>query len=152
MGPPKFAPNWLRLKTGFRKGTVVPVLLTMRGLKKPAALRSVLRMNSYSGACKWLVPLCEATLTVAPEERPYSALSLSVTTWNWATESGGTAIIWLSEPWLLSPKALLSRPSRRKWWTTRRPPLTLWAPAGVTEPTELVVAAVGAWREPGTSA
>ena len=40
---------------------------------------------------------------VAPEERPYSALSLLVTTWNCATESGGTAMIWLSKPWLLSP-------------------------------------------------
>ncbi len=40
---------------------------------------------------------------VAPEERPYSALSLLVTIWNWATESGGMAMIWLSKPWLLSP-------------------------------------------------
>ena len=103
MGPPKLTPNWLRLKVGFLKGTVVPVLLTVRGLKKPAALRSVLRMNSYTVAWKRLVPLCEATLMVAPEERPYSALSLSVTTWNCATESGGTAMIWLSNPWLLSP-------------------------------------------------
>ena len=40
---------------------------------------------------------------VAPDERPYSALSLLVTTLNWATESGGAEMIWLSKPWLLSP-------------------------------------------------
>ena len=71
----------------------MPVLPTVSGLKKPAALRAVLRMNSYAVAWKRLVPLCEATLMVAPEDLPYSALSLSVTTWNWATESGGTAMI-----------------------------------------------------------
>jgi hypothetical protein len=74
MGPPTLKPNWLRLKVGFRKGTVVPVLLTVSGLKKPAALRAVLRINSYAVAWKRLVPLCDATLMVAPEERPYSAL------------------------------------------------------------------------------
>ena len=46
MGPPKLTPYWLRLKVGFLKGVVMPVPPTMVGLKKPAALRSVLRMNS----------------------------------------------------------------------------------------------------------
>src|SRR5271155_4116558 len=108
MGPPTLTPNWLRLKVGLRNGTVAPVLLTIKGLKKPAAFSTVLRKNSYAVAWKRLVPLCDATLMVAPEDRPYSAFSLSVTTWNWATESGGTAMIWLSKPWLLSPYALFS--------------------------------------------
>ncbi len=29
MGPPKLMPNWLRLKVGFLKGVVMPVLPTM---------------------------------------------------------------------------------------------------------------------------
>src|SRR5580700_794855 len=103
MGPPKFRPNWLRLKVGFSKGVLEPVLLTTLGLKKPAALRSVLRRNSYAVAWIALVPPRDATLTVAPEERPYSALSLLVTTLKSATESGAMAMIWLSKPWLLSP-------------------------------------------------
>src|SRR5580658_1701213 len=96
-------PNWLRLKAGFLNGVTPPVLLTTLGLKKPAAFRSVLRRKSYAVAWKAFVPDCEATLTVAPEERPYSALSLLVTTCHSATESGGTAMIWLSKPWLDSP-------------------------------------------------
>src|SRR5690348_5339088 len=96
-------PNWLRFNVGFLNGVMVPVLLTTLGLKKPAALRSVLRRNSYPVAWKALVPPREATLMVAPEERPYSALSLLVTTLKSATESGAMAMIWLSKPWLLSP-------------------------------------------------
>src|ERR1700721_4394432 len=107
MGTPTLNPNWLRLNVGFLKGTVAPVLLTVRGLKKPAAFRSVLRMNSYTVAWKRLVPLCDATLIVAPEDRPYSAFSLSVTTWNWATESGGTGMIGLLNHCLPSTHALL---------------------------------------------
>jgi hypothetical protein len=40
-----------------------------------------------------LAPDCDATLMVAPELRPYSALSLLVTTLNCATESGGMEMI-----------------------------------------------------------
>jgi len=47
------------------KGTVVPVLLTVKGLKKPAALRLVLRMNSYNVAWKRLVPLCDGDVDVS---------------------------------------------------------------------------------------
>ena len=46
MGPPKLTPYWLRLKTGFLNGVVMPVPPISVGLKKPAAFRSVLRMNS----------------------------------------------------------------------------------------------------------
>ena len=34
IGPPKLKPNWLRLKVGFWKGTVMPVLPTMSGLEE----------------------------------------------------------------------------------------------------------------------
>lgn len=151
MGPPTLMPYWLRLKVGFLNGTTMPDAPVLVGLKKPVAFSAVLRKNSYAVAWKVLVPPCEATLTVAPDERPYSALSLFVTTANCATESGGTAMIWLSKPWLLSPYALLSMPSSRKLLNMLRWPLTLYEPARASELMELVVAAVGACRDPVTS-
>ena len=85
-----------------RNGTGPLVPLSV-GLKKPAAFRSVLRKKSYAVTWNRLLPDCDATLIVAPELRPYSALSLFVTTLNCATESGGTEMIWLSNPWFDSP-------------------------------------------------
>ena len=60
-------------------------------------------------------------------------------------------MIWLSKPWLLSPYALLSMPSSRKLLNMLRWPLTLYAPWRTRLEMELVVAAVGACREPVTA-
>ena len=67
----------------------------------PKSAQNWLRLNP--GFTIGWVPLRDATLIVAPEERPYSALSLLVTTWNCEIESGGGWMIWLSNPRLLSP-------------------------------------------------
>ena len=45
IGPPKFIPNWLRLKVGFMKRNGAGAADEV-GLKKPSAFRSVLRTKS----------------------------------------------------------------------------------------------------------
>ena len=75
------------------------------------AFRLVSRKNSHAAPLKRFVPLRDATFTVAPALRPYSALMLLVTTLNSATASGEGCITWFEKPWLLVPYALLSTPS-----------------------------------------
>ena len=58
------------------------------------ALNSVRRAYSHADPRTVLVPLAYATLTVAPAERPYSALMLLVTTLNSPTASGAGCMTW----------------------------------------------------------
>ena len=85
MGPPKSAPNSLRLKGACGFGTV---------LKKLRASRSLLRMNSKASPWNALVPDRVAILTMAPEFLPYSAGKAELSILNSASVSiGGWKVI-----------------------------------------------------------
>ncbi len=79
MGPPMVAPNWFWMSVGFW-------LLT--GLKKPVALRAVLRRYSYTEPWNWFVPERMEALMTAPPARPNSAEKLLVSRRNSCTASG----------------------------------------------------------------
>src|SRR5215467_16012707 len=73
IGPPKLAPNWLRLNGDCRDGD---------GLKKFLASTALLRRNSNSSPWYLSVPERVAIFTIAPELRPYSALYVELSTLN----------------------------------------------------------------------
>src|SRR5215467_1780182 len=86
IGPPKLAPNWLRLNGDCRDGD---------GLKKFLASTALLRRNSNSSPWYLSVPERVAILTIAPELRPYSALYVELSTLNSDTVLiDGWKVIW----------------------------------------------------------
>ena len=86
MGPPRFAPNWLRVKRDFPAGG---------WLKKLRASKRSLRRNSKASPWKAFVPERVAMLTIAPELRPYSALKVWLSTLNsWTVLIDGWKVIW----------------------------------------------------------
>src|SRR5262245_14141009 len=86
MGPPRFAPNWLRLKGDCGSGSV---------LKKLRASSDWLRMKPNSSPWRSLGPDLVAMFTTAPELRPYSALSEELSTLNSDTVlMEGWNVIW----------------------------------------------------------
>jgi hypothetical protein len=94
---------------------------------QPVAFSAVLRLNSQA--------LPETVRSAAigdvdrrARRRPYSALSLLVTTLNSSTASGGGCITWFEKPGCCAV-ALLSTPSIRKLLKVLRSPFTLNAPS-----------------------
>src|SRR3954467_13606394 len=73
IGPPALTPNWLRLNGDCGAGG---------WLKKLRESSASSRKNSKPSPCSWLLPERVATLTIAPELRPYSALNVELSTLN----------------------------------------------------------------------
>src|SRR3954469_25659559 len=73
IGPPRFAPNWLRLKGGGSLEVKV---------KKLRASSALLRRNSNASPWNWLAPERVARLSTAPELCPYSALNVELSILN----------------------------------------------------------------------
>src|SRR5215471_18346701 len=81
IGPSTSPPYWLRMYFGFG--------LAARLSKNVDALKSVLRLNSYSTPWNRFVPDFCIALTSAPDAWPYCALMLLVSTVNSDTDSIG---------------------------------------------------------------
>src|SRR5215467_13423038 len=73
IGPPRFAPNWLRRNGDCGAGG---------RLKKFRESRDVSRKNSNPSPCTSFAPDRVAMFTIAPELRPYSALNVELSTLN----------------------------------------------------------------------
>src|SRR5487761_1544402 len=86
MGPPKSAPNWLRIRGDWGRGLT---------LKKLRASKKLFRR--YSNIWPWnaFVPERVAMVTMDPEFRPYSAGKFELSTLNSETVSiEGWKVIW----------------------------------------------------------
>src|SRR5215467_13787880 len=89
IGPPRFAPNWLRRNGDCGAGG---------RLKKFRESRDVSRKYSNASPCTSFAPDRVAMFTIAPELRPYSALNVELSTLNSDTVLiDGWNVIWFCD-------------------------------------------------------
>ena len=115
-GPPKVAPNWLRLYAG--RGVTTP---SSPFRKKLLASNAVLRRNSYTSPWKRFVPDLVTAAMLPPELRPAEASYMLVCTMNsWSESIAGTARFGLSPV----PMEFASMPLMTRSFESARWPLT----------------------------
>src|SRR5580692_4886343 len=110
MGPPKAAPNWLRLRDGRATQPVSPRKVHWGFVVywKTSAAAILERLNQYAAPCIWLVPDLVATWMTAPPARPNSAGATLVVVLNSATSSiAGKITIVLTSDSLLSMPSIM---------------------------------------------
>jgi hypothetical protein len=103
MGPPKFTPNWLRLKVGFWKGDDVAGVADRGGLEEAGGVE----VGVADELVERGVEFVGAALRGDVDGGAGGAAVLGALVVGHDLELGDgvgrTAMIWLSKPWLLSP-------------------------------------------------